>query len=277
MTAHAAGRDRTGLDRELMAAFQAFFEDLRAAEALARDAGMPSHGLARGADTDSHRDSDPDDDAGRDSLEAPGVAPVRRQLVAAFERFNREGRRLLPRTAADAAEDAAFAAAVFADERLLQLSWAGRQAWLERPLEMELFNTRVGGERIFQRIDALGTGPGELALARIYLAMLNLGFGGRYDPEDVDDRAALDRYRERLFKLLQGRAPDPDSAAKAAVDTGRPAQSLGTIRFLPYVRPWIVAMVVVVLVFLGANHAIWRIHTADLAERVSALTQAMGY
>lgn len=273
MTAPAAGRDSSSLERDLMAAFRTFFEDLRAAEALARDADMPSYAAAdetgggRGGEGKASADAD----------EAPGVTRVRRQLVAAFERFSRESRRLLPRTAADAAEDAAFAAAVFADERLIQLSWAGRQAWLDRPLEMDLFNTRVGGERIFRRIDGLRTGPGELALARIYLAMLNLGFGGRYDPDDVDDRAALDGYRERLFKFLEGRAPDPASAAEAAVDTGRPAQSLGAIRFLPYVRPWIVAMVVVVLVFLGANHAIWHVHTEDLAERVSALTRAMGY
>lgn len=272
MTMPSGGRDSTDLERDLMLAFRAFFEDLRAAESLARDADMLSDGEGRTPDG-----SGDDQNAVAEPGEAPGVARVRRQLIAAFERFSRECRRLLPRTAADAAEDASFAAAVFADERLLQMSWAGRQTWLDRPLEMELFNTRIGGERIFQRIDGLGGGAGELALARIYLAMINLGFGGRYDPADVDDRAELDAYRERLFKLIQGRAPDPETAASLAVDTGRPAQSQGNIRFLPYVRPWIVAMVAVVLVFVAANHAIWHVHTTDLAERVSALTQAMGY
>jgi type VI secretion system protein ImpK len=273
MTTPADAAAGTELERDLMGAFRAFFEDLRAAETLARDGDT----RPRGAPGTGEVESGGENDGGGEESETHGVARVRRLLIAAFERFSRECRRVLPRTATDAAEEAGFAAVVFADERLLQLSWAGRQAWLDRPLEMELFNTRVGGERIFQRIDELKAGPGERALARIYLAMLNLGFGGRYDPADVDDRAELDSYRERLFKLIQGRAPDPESAAAAAVETGRPAQSLGSIRFLPYVRPWIVAMVAVGLVFLAANHVIWRVHTADLADRVSALTQAMGY
>ena len=284
MSARASGTaSGSGFELDMMRAFRTFFEDLRAAESVASEAGPqvqpPPNGVRGEDNANTGHGGDGADGSGPPQHGEATAADdhVRRMLVAAFERFSRDTRRIFPRTAADAAEDAAFAAAVFADERFIRLEWAGRSAWLDRPLEVELFNTRVGGQRIFQRIEGLGGGSGERALARLYLAMLNLGFGGRYDPESPDDAEALDDYRERLFKLLSGRSPEPTTAADGVVDTGRPAQSLGSVRYLPYVRPWITAMVVVVLLFLAANHAIWRVHTMDLADRVARLTRDMGY
>lgn len=231
------------LERAMLRVFLRFLDALRAAEADARDPG-------------ASRDAD------------ASVDSVVGRLVPAIETFGRDVGSLLPGAEARFAQQATYAAAAFADERLLSFPWPGRPAWLDRPLELRLFESRSGGEQVFRHIDQLsGQGVGDRILAVLYLSILNLGFSGRYDP--IVDTAELSVYRLGLFELLTGRTPMPDQAAERLVDPGSPPQQGEGVQFLPYLRPWLMATALVILAYLVGTHGLWAAHTATLASEVA--------
>ena len=81
---------------------------------------------------------------------------------------------------------AIFALVVMVDERLLGSAWPGRTAWLERPLQLVLFDINAGGEEFFLRLEHLrrvggaGTAEQTADLLEIFLLCLRLGFRGRH-------------------------------------------------------------------------------------------------
>lgn len=162
--------------------------------------------------------------------------------------------------------EAQYVMAALADEVLLYMTeWSGRAQWKDNLVEMALFQTRIAGERIFEHIDALiarGTAA-NADLAAIYLVMLSLGFRGKY--RAIRDQAALRQYRRALRQIIERHGPlrlaaDMPVFADAYAHTleeGRPAR-------LPHLRPWLVAILVVLAAYLALQHVVWRRSTADV-------------
>lgn len=175
--------------------------------------------------------------------------------------------------------EAQYAMAALADETmLLRIQWDGKAAWQDRLLETALFGTRIAGERFYERLDALleeGTRTsGELAT--IYLVALALGFRGRYwRPED---EVRLREYRTALSRVIA--RDDPELARNAAhlfpqaydhtIDQGRAVR-------LPHLRPWMLALAAVVLVFLGASHLVWVSATAEVERSVQRIENLLSH
>ncbi len=176
----------------------------------------------------------------------------------------------------DPTQRAIYAGVAFADERMLAFDWLGRQDWLQRPLESELSGSRSAGQQIFRHIEELKVGAlGDRGLAVLYLSMLNLGFAGMYVVDDAQGKLRV--YRRALFQFLTYDAPDLDKAADQLLDSGRNVQTSGTLKFLPYLRPWVIGGIGIVLAFILANQYLWFINTEELKIAIDQLARQMGY
>jgi len=199
-------------------------------------------------------------------------------------RINRRLHRLLDTQAATAMRqggrfgvelyrEAQYVMAALADEVLLHGdAWTGREHWMDNLLELSLFGTRVAGERVFQRLDALLAGPPqqEYELLSVYLAALSLGFRGRYHrPQDEPIRR---RYRQGLADRLgeatgyAGPSPSLRPAAYASTVTeGREVR-------LPHLRPWLYGLLIVLVLHTLVAHGVWFVRTYRLGPLAAPVT-----
>jgi type VI secretion system protein ImpK len=100
----------------------------------------------------------------------------------------------------DKLEHVRFSIVAFVDEVLLNSEWAHRTAWMERPMQLEEFQTAIAGDQFFERLDRGGEIDPEVA--EIDFIILSLGFKGRY----ISDEAELTAVRRRLFKRFPPQA-----------------------------------------------------------------------
>lgn len=204
-------------------------------------------------------------------------------------RINRRLHRLLDTQAATAMRqggrfgvelyrEAQYVMAALADEVLLHGdAWSGREHWLENLLELSLFGTRVAGERVFQRLDALLAGPPqqEYELLSVYLAALSLGFRGRYHrPQDEPIRR---RYRQgladRLAEATGYAGPSPSlcpAAYASTVTEGREVR-------LPHLRPWLYGLLIVLALHTAVAHGVWYVRTYRLGPLAAPVTAETGH
>jgi type VI secretion system protein ImpK len=174
-------------------------------------------------------------------------------------------------------QEAQYVMAALADETmLLRVNWDGRAAWQDNLLETALFGSRIAGERVFERLDALVADSSRASpeLATIYLTALALGFRGRYwRPEDEGD---LRRYRVALARIIVNRDPELaranthlfEQAYGHTITQGRPVR-------LPHLRPWYLALAAVLAVFLVGGHALWLSATANVERAISHIDDAL--
>lgn len=173
--------------------------------------------------------------------------------------------------------EAQYVMAALADETmLLRVNWDGKAAWQDRLLETALFGTRIAGERVFERLDALLADSTRASsdLATIYLVALALGFRGRYwQPEDEGD---LRSYRTALSRIIARHDPDLgrdgahlfEQAYDHTIDQGRAVR-------LPYLRPWGLALLGIFALFLAGSHVLWETTTADVDSAIRRIDHAV--
>lgn len=217
-----------------------------------------------------------------------GEGQVRPEPADLATRINRRLHRLLDGQAASAQRggggyaalqyrEAQYLMAALADETLLQGDeWLGREYWMDNLLELSLFGTRVAGERVFQNLDRLLTDstadPDMLAL---YLAILSLGFRGRYwRPQD---NPHLRRYREALAERLNDVRGAGQRQEMLPVPHLCPAAYTATVSRekavkLPHLRPYVIGFAVLLTLYTLVAHGIWMERTA----RIDALTTPVG-
>lgn len=171
--------------------------------------------------------------------------------------------------------EAQYVMAALADETLLtRLDWEGRAVWQDRLLETALFGTRVAGERVFERIDAMlqDGANAHPDLATIYLVALSLGFRGRcWRPEDEGELAS---YRASLGRVVARH--DPDLAREARhlfPDAYEHTARHGHPVRVPYLRPWLIALAAVAAVFLAVQHVVWITGTDTVVRTVERITR----
>ena len=162
-------------------------------------------------------------------------------------------------------KEAQYIMAALADEIFLNMDWEGKEAWKSNLLEFKLFGTHVAGELFFQKLDKLLTDrdPAFTEMAAVYHQALSLGFRGKF--RDMDDEGKLDYYRRQLFTFIFHKNPEllsmerhlyPEAYAHTLVEGGS--------KRLPYVKRWIVVLVLLIIVFFIVSQAIWVHVTEDL-------------
>ena len=159
----------------------------------------------------------------------------------------------------DAHRKAMYVMAALTDEVfILELDWAGRDAWVDVLMEHKLFHSRNAGMRFFDMADALldphTPDPLQVDLAAVMVMALQLGFKGRY--RGARDDSELHALRNRLFRLVErehgGRAMDT-----AFPQTLQQLQSGGTPERLAPLSPWYTGAVVLLIAYLAISSAMW--------------------
>lgn len=208
--------------------------------------------------------------------DAPDPEAVKHRLLAALAHEAAElSLRLGDQDAAEHRE-AQYVMVAMADEVLLQRPWSGRDAWADHPLEAEPpFCTHVAGERVFARLDEIlaGRATVSVALVRVYLTALGLGFRGRYrfDPRSPEP----DRYRRELTRYLR-RVEPAALAPRAALCPGalEGVADKQPRRGLRSLREGLLPLLAVVAVMLFAGHALWYVRTMGVRAELDRVDDA---
>jgi type VI secretion system protein ImpK len=164
-------------------------------------------------------------------------------------------------------KEAQYIMTALADEIFLNTEWEGKEAWKSELLEFKLFGTYAAGELFFQKLDKLlaNRDPAFVEIAAVYLQALSLGFRGKF--RDIDDEGKLDYYRRQLFSFIFHKNPDLLNVDRLLYP-GAYAHTLAEEegKKLPYVKRWIVVLVVLIIAFFIISHGIWVQVTEDLRQ-----------
>lgn len=200
------------------------------------------------------------------------------------QRINRRLHRLLDAQAAQAMRgggsyaaqqyrEAQYLMVALADETLLHgEGWSGREQWMDNLLELSLFGTRVAGEKLFQNLDSLlAMRTPDPDLMAVYLAVLSLGFRGRYWRQQ--DNPQLRRYRKALADRLhearqEGARQEEGRLKQLCAGAYMSTLSRETATKLPHLRPYVIGFIVLFSLYTLVAHGIWY----DRTGRIDSLT-----
>ncbi len=164
-------------------------------------------------------------------------------------------------------EAASFGLVAFLDETAIRAGGALRDAWFQRPMQMELFGTNRAGEEFFTRLDGLRRErEARIEALEVYACCLAFGFQGQLGmagPErvkavltEVDNDIAAVRGTGR--RPLAPHAARPDDAGGTIA--GKFPIWLALAVFVPaLVLSWLIVKLFAVLGANGARNAIARL------------------
>jgi type VI secretion system protein ImpK len=209
---------------------------------------------------------------------ATAVAPatIWQALLGLLNRQEAEVRRTGGEYASAIYRRAQYVMAALADEIFLYLDWPGREAWRANLLEFKLFQSYRAGEEIFRRIEALlrTRDPADSELAKIYLMAIALGFRGEL--RGPEGQARVDVYRRELYTFLTNRDPgtprEPQSLFPEAYQSNVEASGAG--RRLSAARRWLLAGLLLALLWILVSHRVWLGLVEDLSPLVDEINQA---
>lgn len=212
------------------------------------------------------------------TAEANRLPPIARRLTEILNRLQFESGQRHGFLDASEFDECRYAMVALADDRLLSTEWPGRQAWLREPLELRLFGTQKAGQEIFDRIEKLlskDLGDGR-ELAVVYLLTLSMGFRGCL--RDAPGAARIGRMKQQLFNAFFHRSPDLEhlQRRKLTPNAYRNVLAETNARQLPYLRPWIIAAIVLLVSYVGITSVAWFTMTAPIIDLVENLRRLVG-
>lgn len=168
-------------------------------------------------------------------------------------------------------EAASFGLVAFLDESAIRAGGALRDAWFQRPLQLELFGTNRAGEEFFTRLDGLRRDrEARIDALEVYACCLAFGFMGQLGmagPERV--KAVLTEVDNDIAAVRgTGRRPLAPHAARpddtGGTITGKFPLWLALAVFVPaLILSWLVIKLFAVLGANGARNAIARLLGGD--------------
>lgn len=219
---------------------------------------------------------EPETSTAATAAEEPSATAVWRSLLSLLERQSLDAGRSGGDFAVEIYRRAQYAMAALADEIFLHLEWAGRETWRDHLLEARLFGSHRAGEELFERIEELlrDRDTVHTELARVYLTVLALGFQGKFRGQPGAEQE-IEGYRRRLFRFVFGRDPQAVRGNERLV----PAAYVSTLdegssTTLPYLKPWVWALVLLFVLWIGGSHLIWRSAIAEVRPVVDEILGA---
>ena len=140
-------------------------------------------------------------------------------------------------------QQAKYAICAFIDEMILTSSWALKESWADKPLQLAYFNDFSAGEEFYNKVDQL-RGAKKNAVLEVYYLCLALGFRGKYvDLQGMEKKKVL---MDTMLREMRGTAPAPGSAGLSP--GWQPPDALpGIVKKFP---AWFVATACVLVVIL---------------------------
>ena len=191
---------------------------------------------------------------GKNRYDAPGLLRTMEEVFAAQEAA--AGSR---RIDAEVYDDAEYAMVVLIDELAIVSDWAYRNEWAQDPLELKKYNTNVGGEEFFDRLDKLrkrftasrneDDRETVLGALEVFYTCIECGFVGRYRGGGEGEIEAI---RRGLLGLLWPEAEmrrQPHLFPEAYGEGGRADQRRRGIGKWPFIVG--AAIVLVVVMYLA--------------------------
>lgn len=169
-------------------------------------------------------------------------------------------------------EEIQYILCAMTDEVFLNLDWKGKDLWDQYLLETKFFGTQFAGEKFFENLDSfLSTrDPLRVDIGAIYYLTLALGFLGKY--RGIDDRGAIQIYKNKLFIFIMRREPELyEGKMFLFPEAYDPLQDNALPQKLPNPRVWysFYAALIVGMGLIGS--AIWYYVTADLSATVQSI------
>lgn len=160
---------------------------------------------------------------------------------------------------------------VLADEVFLRLEWPGKDYWNGHLLEEYAFYSHDAGTRFFDNIDQLlsSRDPMRADVAMVYYMALALGFRGRY--QDLQGTAQIEHYQLQLFASLFQRNPGLAGESRLFPDAYENTLRDRRPRLLPQLRPWLLGLSAVAVIYLVVSHVIWAFGAAPVASALEEL------
>ncbi|QCO17052.1 hypothetical protein D3869_17365 (plasmid) [Azospirillum brasilense] len=176
--------------------------------------------------------------------------------------------------------EAQYAMAALADDLFIHdVEWNGRELWRSVLLEQAVFRTRLAGERVFDRMEALLASNDRrlVQLAAVYLCVLGMGFKGRCRVPGGE--STLRDYSARLFEFIAGRESELGAGVLPGGRTLIPAAYAYTLtdgkaRTLARGPRWPLVLGAIAGLWLVLGQALWWMSTAQLSNAADAVLQA---
>jgi type VI secretion system protein ImpK len=142
-------------------------------------------------------------------------------------------------------QPAKYAICAFIDEMILTSSWALKESWADKPLQLAYFNDFSAGEEFYNKIDTL-RGSKKNAVLEVYYLCLALGFRGKYvDLQGMEKKKVL---MDTMLREMRGAAPAPAAGAGGLSPSWQPPDAMpGIVKNFP---AWFVAAACGLLVIL---------------------------
>lgn len=196
----------------------------------------------------------------RGAHELGAAETLRQRVKALLEKTRREALR-----AGVAPEDtraAEFALVAFLDETLLSSEWSERDAWVARPLQLELYERFDAGEEFFDRLDGLRANPGLHAeVIEVFYLCMALGFKGRYQLHGQEELHRLIEETQAELARQPGMQPGP------LAPHGRPRDPVAA-EVRSRLPAWaVLAVVALIGLLLYAGASVFISRSADTAAR----------
>ncbi|HMY57453.1 MAG TPA: DotU family type IV/VI secretion system protein [Pseudomonadota bacterium] len=166
-----------------------------------------------------------------------------------------------------------YVMAAMADEVFLSIEWIGKEYWSTHLLEERFFNTHDAGTRFFDNLDSLlqNRDATRADVLAVYLLAVSLGFRGKH--RSVSSAPQIAHYRNQAYVTLFQRSPAlPESTplfpqAYAHTLDGQPPS------WLPQLRPWLLSLVGVAVMYLLVAHVIWDRRSTSVSNRLEEILQ----
>ncbi len=124
---------------------------------------------------------------------------LRKQIISFLDRMERRAKR----NGFNSKEiyRAKFAMISFIDETIMSSEWSQKEAWIAKPLQLQIFNRFDAGEKFFQLLEKFRSRPYDyINLIEIYYLCLALGFKGKYGLNETENLKVL---TEDVFNELK--------------------------------------------------------------------------
>ena len=166
-----------------------------------------------------------------------------------------------------------YVMAAMADEVFLSIEWIGKEYWSTHLLEERLVGTHDAGTRFFDNLDLLlqSRDATRADVLAVYLLAVSLGFRGKH--RSVASAPQIAHYRNQAYVTLFQRSPALPESTPLYPQAYSHTLDGQTPSWLPQLRPWLLSLVGVAVVYILVAHLIWDRRSTSVGNRLDEILQ----